>query len=55
MRLAKDSEHRVRQTLAEAAAQTDLRRSETARALLELFARDPRHRVRVAADIRSPE
>ncbi|MFF0012558.1 hypothetical protein [Streptomyces sp. NPDC005374] len=55
MRLAKDSEHRVRQTLAEAAAQTDLKRSETARAVLELLARDPRHSVRVAADNRSRE
>ncbi|MEW1828280.1 hypothetical protein [Streptomyces sp. NPDC088196] len=53
MRLAKDSEHRVRQTLAEAAAQADPKRSETARVVLELLARDPRHSVRVAADIRS--
>lgn len=55
MRLAKDSEHRVRQTLAEAAAQTDPKRSETARAVLELLARDPRHSVRVAVSIRSRE
>ncbi|MDQ0750406.1 hypothetical protein QF034_004637 [Streptomyces africanus] len=49
VRLAKDSEYRVRRTLAEAAAQADPEASELATEILEILAHDPRHSVRVAA------
>ncbi|MFH8659451.1 hypothetical protein [Streptomyces afghaniensis] len=49
VRLAEDSEYRVRRTLAEAAAQADPEASELAAEILEILAQDPRHSVRVAA------
>jgi hypothetical protein len=51
MRLARDSEYRVRRTLAAAAAQaeSDLKGSELVAAIVEFLADDSHHSVRVAA------
>jgi hypothetical protein len=49
IRLASDPDHRVRRTLAEAAARTPGEFTETTKTVLEILARDPRHSVRTAA------
>jgi hypothetical protein len=51
MRLAGDSDGRVRRTLAEAAAYLAPDPPESAKAILEALAQDPRHGVRVATNL----
>ncbi|PJE97217.1 hypothetical protein CUT44_13760 [Streptomyces carminius] len=53
LRLAQDSDFRVRRVLAHEAAQAGMEGSESTTAILNLLARDPRHSIRTAAHPRA--